>query len=161
MDPDPGRKTGHAEVVVVGVHGTPACDAALEFAIGEALRRGVGVEIVTAWQATDIASAGTELEARREARRRALTAQRQAMGNLHAHMGSEVPTVSGVLAEGDAEDVLTLVSQHAVCVVIGTHHAEPAPVGARVPHGLSLPNSRCPVVRVPVPVQHSGAGLGG
>ena len=140
----------------MGVHGTSACGAALEFAMAEALRRGVGLEIVTAWQASDVQGTSTALEARREARRRALTAQREAMANLHGHMGSECPTVSGVLAEGEAEDVLTLVSQHAVCLVIGTHHVVPAPVGARVPHGLSLAKSRCPVVRVPV--QHSETG---
>jgi nucleotide-binding universal stress UspA family protein len=111
----PGSELVRSDAIVVGYDGAPRSEAALEWAIGEALQNGGHIVVVVAWHHPHLVPGA---EARSEAERAAGQIAEQACGVLaDVRAGSEVRIV-----EGDAAMVLLAESQLARMLVLGEPH---------------------------------------
>lgn len=108
----------HGGVVVVGVDGSATSVGALRYALEEGLRRGVGVEVVTAWVWNPPAG-----EADAPATLEAAKAAAQAMQDrVVRHVLAETdptPPVSQTVAHGYGAEVLREACRHASVLVVG------------------------------------------
>jgi nucleotide-binding universal stress UspA family protein len=117
-------------VIVVGVDGTPASDAALTFAIDEAVRSHDSVEMVTAWD-TDVALTSLDLaygvvmsETERQAKAEAERTQQDALQRVLA--GTQPPVViAGQVVRGRPGLVLVEAARRARLLVVGTRALGP------------------------------------
>jgi nucleotide-binding universal stress UspA family protein len=121
--------TGPA-VIVVGVDGTPASDAALTFAIDEATRSHDSVEMVTAWD-TDVALTSLDLaygvvmsERERQAKAYAERTQQEALERVLAGAQPTV-VIAGQVVRGQPGQVLVEAARHARLLVVGTRALGP------------------------------------
>lgn len=142
--------------IVVGVDSSAASTEACVWALGEGIRRGIPVTVVTAW--TDLATAGYPLGGvlvtdPDQVERRALeTAQgvlKEATGQVP---GSDGIDISAVARRGAAAAVLAELSKAATIVVVGTRSA--SALSRAVLGSVSaslLHHASCPVVVVPEP----------
>jgi nucleotide-binding universal stress UspA family protein len=108
-------------VIVVGVDGSPASRAALEFALREADRRGSSVEVVTTWSWTEPYEAmagGATPEVARDAAERA---QEQAIHSVMTGL-TAIPVVSRLVLEGDPGQTLVRAARGASYLVVGHTH---------------------------------------
>lgn len=147
--------------VVVGVDGSPASRAALEFALREGVRRGSAVEVVTAWAFEGPYEGwlgpSTLAEARAAAERTQDTVVTAALD------GADSPSVlSRRLVQAAAGPALVEAVRDADYLVVGTAHknmARRALLGS-VSH-YCVQHSPRPVVVVPAHVPHAtAAGVG-
>jgi nucleotide-binding universal stress UspA family protein len=112
-----------AGLVVVGVDGTAAGDAALAFALDEAARCGDSVEIVTVWHPVvpalsyPVLPVGATPADREALRRSAEAVQQEAVGRVPVPQG--VPVSTEVL-EGDPGPVLVGAARPARLLVVGS-----------------------------------------
>ena len=109
-------KSARRSVVVVGIDGGRASVPAMRRALDEARTTNGLVEMVTAWTAHDVADAASVWAACREARRRAISAQRAVLDACADAL--DVP-VTSVVVEGPAQDMLVRAGRGAACVVLG------------------------------------------
>ena len=107
--------------IVVGVDGTAAGRAALEFAMREAVVRGRAVEVVTVWSWSgpheSLAGAGTAEEARLRAQRK----QDEVVAEV-LRTSAGTPVVSRQVVRGDPAEVLLRLARDADYLVVGTEH---------------------------------------
>ncbi|MGH3355710.1 MAG: universal stress protein [Nocardioidaceae bacterium] len=135
--------------IVVGVDGTAAGNAALEFAIREGAARGCAVEVVTVWNwfgpHESLAGPVTAHEARDRAQRTQNESVAQVLRTVPA-----APVVSRQVIQGDPGDVLLYCSRSAAYLVVGTEHKgmlKRAVLGSVSEHCVR--HATCPVVVVP------------
>jgi nucleotide-binding universal stress UspA family protein len=138
-----------APAIVVGVDGTAASMAALEFALREGVARGSAVDVVTVWGWSgpheSLAAASSSQEARDRARRKQDEAVAEVLRRLDV-----TPLVSRQVVEGDPAQVLLRAGRGAAFVVIGTEHK--GRVKRAVLGSVSeqcVRHAECPVVVVP------------
>lgn len=143
--------------IVVGVDGSPAGIEALRFALGEGVRRGRDVVVVTAWEVNgpyDTSSAADDRHLVREHARQVQTAALEQCG-----LGAKrLPEVRRRLVEGHAATALIDASAHADLLVVGNGHKgalRRALVGSVSRHCLQ--HATCPVTMVP---ETANAGVG-
>jgi len=141
--------------IVVGVDDTGAGRAALAVAMNEASRRGVALDVVTAWTAqrlVSVPSAGTagELE-----RARAQGVQDGAVAQVLRRMAG-YPTLSRQVVEGDPAGVLLAMARSAVYLVLGAGggvFGEDWGLGSVA--AQCIRSAPCPVLIVPRPMRRS------
>jgi nucleotide-binding universal stress UspA family protein len=108
-----GRLRPHLRRIAVGVDGSNAAAAALDWAIAEAERHGAELRVVHAWRrCTGTSRRNTDLD----------RADAQCVVDLavrHCEKRTSVP-VSGELIEGEAADVLTAASRQVDLVALGS-----------------------------------------
>lgn len=116
-----GMDGTRAPAIVVGVDGTPASKAALDFAMHEGVIRGCAVEVITVWGWSgpheSLSGPGTATEARERAQRR----QNEVVAEALASVGNP-PVVSRQVLHGDPGDRLLQAAGGAALLVVGTHH---------------------------------------
>lgn len=135
-------------VIVVGVDGTSAGQAALEFAMREASLRGSALEVVTTWE-WDVPYDTAMREQRADTHTRAEHAQEAAI-SAALTTTSAPPVISRHVIEGDAAIALVGVARTADYLVVGTRKKnalERALLGS-VSH-YCVRHASCPVVVVP------------
>lgn len=141
------------EIIVVGVDDTAASRAALDFALGEGVVRGVEVEVVTAWtwdssfDGVGNATTGDDADAI------AYSLQEQVVQNALDRL-DERPVVSRTVVHEDAGPALVARSDHAVMLVVGSERQGPFArfaLGSVSEHCVR--NAVCPVVVVPDPAR--------
>ncbi len=143
-----------SRTVIVGVDGTLASVAALEYAVRDARARGLSVEVVTAWSWPDPFRVEGALMLSRAARRRALRAQSAVMARVSSQV-PDLPPCTSAIVEGDAAEVLSRAAHGAACLVLG--HAMLGAVADDTDHTRDsvrercLREATCPVVVVPAP----------
>jgi nucleotide-binding universal stress UspA family protein len=122
--------TTASAVIVVGVDGTPAGDAALTFAIDEATRSSDSVEMVTAWDtdvtrtALDVAYGVVMSEAERQAKAEAERLQQKALQRVLADAQPAV-VISGQVVRGRPGPVLVEAARPARLLIVGTRALGP------------------------------------
>ena len=144
-------------LIVVGVDGSDGGRRALEWASGEAARRGGAVQAVIAWS-WDGTEFGPFIATNpREAAERARRVLDEEIAALVRRRGSSVPVAAEVI-EGRPADVLAEAGKAGDLLVIGSHGH------SRVRHTVlgsvsedCIRKATCPVVVIPVPVRESGA----
>ncbi len=140
------------EVITVGVDGSKASAAALQFAFEEAKLRGATVRAVTAWEAeTAYAARGFPLldEERAALVKSATTIQDKTM-QLALQAVADAPTIERNVVRGRPGQALVELSADASLLVVGTEHKGPLKrvvVGSTSAHCAKY--SRVPVVVVP------------
>lgn len=152
-------------VIVVGVDGSPAGDAALRFAVEEAGRKGVRVRAVCVYSAVTVypvapvgmgAAAITipvaSPEERAALRRAAEAAARTTIEEALSRCGANAPegTVDVAPIEGDPGDTLVNESRHAELLVVGSHGHRALTellLGSATHHCIQ--HASCPVVVIP------------
>jgi nucleotide-binding universal stress UspA family protein len=132
--------------VVLGVGGSPASDAAAEFAFGEAALRGVGLHAVYVWSADgDGASIWMPADPGRVARAR--ESAELALDDTLVRWMEKYPEVRvrRALRHGlDVPVALTAASRAGQLLVVGTHH-QTSPLIEALVH-----RTGCPIALVPV-----------
>lgn len=103
----------HEALIVVGADGSAGSRRALEWALQEAEFRHCGVEVVAAY----LPGAG---ETSQGARERSVKLVHRTLDDIVAGR-VDIPTVDWKVVEGAAADVLTLESQRAQLLVMGSH----------------------------------------
>jgi len=147
---DPEHVTQQPAYIVVGVDGSPASRAAVDYAFDAAALRGAGLRALYAWQPSHHPEA-EEHRVEQESRR---VLAETAAGRRDSHPDVEL---THEVVRGHPVAVLTEASAHALALVVGTRGLGGfagmllGSVGQGVLH-----HARCPVVTVPGP-----AGLGG
>ncbi len=140
------------EVITVGVDGSKASAAALQFAFEEAKLRGATVRAVTAWEAeTAYAARGFPLldEERAALVKSATTVQDKTM-QLALQAVEDAPTIERKVVRGRPGQALVELSADASLLVVGTEHKgalKRVVVGSTSTHCAKY--SRVPVVVVP------------
>ena len=146
--------------IVVGLDRSAGGRRALEWALGEAMRRGSELHVVTAWHWDGIEESFLGASNPEEAQGAAEQHQREALDEVLSGMGQRPPVVPQVL-RGDSADVLVHAGQDAELLVVGSHgrssarHALLGSVSGRV-----LQHATCPVVVIPVPQAERGKDTG-
>lgn len=139
--------TRERPLIVVGIDGSAASEAALRWALGEAARRGADVEAITARprEAAFAVPAGSPP-----------LVHRHPVSDLHALVRRAATLVPGarsateVVLVGDPAEELTRVSRHADLLVLGSHgHGGAAGLLLGSVVGGCLRGSACPVVVIP------------
>ncbi|MDD7937541.1 universal stress protein [Actinomycetospora lutea] len=109
--------------VAVGVDGSEGSRAALDYAMDEAARRGVGVHAITAYAGPDVWSTAEGLvpDARvlHDAAQREATAAVQEVSAVRRERGRPVPEVRTEVAMGPASTVLLHHARGASVLVVG------------------------------------------
>lgn len=145
---DNRARTGTHGRVVVGVGEKPAGSAAVRFAVEEARRRGVTLDVVRAWRCPAHESTDHPLMTGEPARlheQHAVEAMDAALQDIPGDVESHRRVV-----EGHARNVLVGASRDADLLIVGAKR-RPRSFGlqlGRVAHGV-LHHSTCPVVIVP------------
>ena len=140
------------EVITVGVDGSKASAAAVQFALTEAKLRGATVRAVTAWEAeTAYAARGFALldEERAALVKSATTVQDKTM-QLALRAVEDAPTIERKVVRGRPGQALVELSADASLLVVGTEHKgalKRVVVGSTGAHCAKY--SRVPVVVVP------------
>lgn len=135
-------------VIVVGVDGTSAGQAALAFAMQEATLRRSALEVVTTWQWAnpyDPAYQQDPTKTREHAERAQDAAVSAALGATSAP-----PVISRHVIEGEAGPTLVRLARHADFLVVGSSHKgvlRRALLGSVSQHCVR--HASCPVVVVP------------
>lgn len=133
-------------LLVVGVDGSPASGAALQWAADEARRRGAALRVVTSWHWSTAAPPPLVMDQVADVRESADDRQQRSLEAADLH-GLDVETS---VVEGEAVRVLHELAHDADLLVIGSR-GRGTLLGAllgSVSHG-SLHRSPCPVVVVP------------
>jgi nucleotide-binding universal stress UspA family protein len=135
--------------VVVGVDGSAASRAALEFALREGAARGSAVEVVTAWSWAgpheSLAAPATPHEARDRAQRQ----QDEVVADVLRRV-SVAPLLSRQVVQGDPAEVLLRAGRDAAFLVVGSEHKnmlKRAVLGSVSEYCVR--HATCPVVVVP------------
>lgn len=142
----------HEVVVVVGVDGSSASDAALRHALFRAHTYGGSVELVTAWpsHSTD---GEDEAVLYRAGHRWAVQTQRAAIERTRSLI-AQAPPVTGVVGDCDPAELLSLVGTRAACIVLGKRTDEPVRTACDSIRERCMALTERPVVVVP----ESGGG---
>ena len=138
-------------VVVVGTDGSKGSLHALRFAFEEALRRGVGAEVVTAWTVTSPYTDDYSAPVLDEARERATEVQDKAVARALDGMDL-TPPISRSVVHGYGGSVLVEAARDAAVLVVG--HTQRSRLARAITGSVSaecLRNSSVPVILVPVP----------
>lgn len=113
----------HGGEVAVGVDGSDGSRAALDYAMDEAARRGVGVHAITAYAGPDVWSSpeGLVPDARvlHDAAQRELATVVEEVSQARAGRGLPVPAVRAEVAMGPASTVLLAHARGASALVVG------------------------------------------
>ena len=146
-------------VVVVGTDGSKGSVHALRFAFEEALRRGVGAEVITAWTVTSPYTDDYSAPVLDEARERATAVQDKAVARaLHGmHL---TPPISRSVVHGYGGSVLVEAARDAAVLVVG--HTQRSRLARAITGSVSaecLENSSVPVILVPAPGPGDPASL--
>jgi nucleotide-binding universal stress UspA family protein len=137
--------------IVVGIEGTPAARAALEWAFREALIRGCPVVVVHAWGPT----AGRDLAPDQEAMRASATMLVAAVAEAGRAVGGR-PEVIERNRRGVAAKVLVEESVGADLLVVGRgHRAGVVDVVGQSVSAECVRHAACPVVVIPAPASIS------
>jgi len=135
--------------IVVGVDETDAGRAALAVAMGEAMRRGVGLDVVTAWYERRLAVVETRGGSWESGRAYAQEIQDVAVAHvLRRTVG--FPRISRHVVEGDPARVLLTMARHAGYLVVGAGRGafgDTSVLGSVTRQCLRA--ARCPVLIVP------------
>jgi nucleotide-binding universal stress UspA family protein len=153
-----------ADLIVVGIDGSPGGDAALRFAVEEAAIRGLALRIVCAWEPTAgqwvgeafVATADSVVEAEAHAEE----VLRLALEQVASGAAIEATAVA---IEGHPSTVLVEQARGASLLVVGSRGrgATASLLLGSVSAGV-VRHAPCPVVVVPPPrPPASGAGAGG
>ena len=142
----------HGEVITVGVDGSRASAAAVQFALEEAKLRGATVRAVTAWEAeTAYAARGFPLlDEERSALVKSATAVQEKTLRLALEAVEDTPMIERKVVRGRPGQALVELSADASLLVVGTEHKGPLKrvvVGSTSAHCAKY--SRIPVVVVP------------
>ena len=138
-------------VVVVGTDGSKGSLHALRFAFEEALRRGVGAEVITAWTVTSPYTDDYSAPVLDEARERATEVQDKAVARALDGM-EPVPPISRSVVHGYGGSVLVEAARDAAVLVVG--HTQRSRLARAITGSVSaecLQNASVPVILVPVP----------
>ncbi|WP_330276344.1 universal stress protein [Lentzea sp. NBC_00516] len=106
--------------VVVGVDGSPASQAALQWAVEDARRRGCPVDVISAWHPDYggmIGPVPAEVLMAMSPQAMKDAAQKALDGAVHGFEGVEIRRI---LVEGDPRDALTKASEKAELLVVGS-----------------------------------------
>jgi len=139
-----------ASVIVVGVDGTSAGKAALEFALREGAARGSAVEVVTVWNWVGVGGQLVGPESPSQAREHAQAQQDQAVADVLDQV-SDPPVVSRQIVEGDPAKALLRAARSADYLVVGSAHK--GMVKRTILGSVSeycVRHAKCPVVVIPV-----------
>jgi nucleotide-binding universal stress UspA family protein len=140
---------GHGCTIVCGIDGSAAGRQAVEWAVGEAGRRGCRLRAVTVWS-WDGPDYGVTTGSAAEARQRAVEVQNQVLAEVVGEQGS--PDVERLVLEGRPSEQLCSAAHDADLIVLGSHgHGafHDALVGSTSQHVIR--HAPCPVVVVPDP----------
>jgi nucleotide-binding universal stress UspA family protein len=138
-------------VVVVGVDGSLSCRYALRFACEEALRRGVGVEVVTAWQAAPVLATASGQVRLQDDEGVAQMTQDRIVREVTESL-PETPPISQRLVHGHGGAALVEASRDAGVLVVGrTSRRRPAQIVSGLVGSECLRRSSVPVILVPAP----------
>lgn len=147
--------------VVVGLDRSAGGRRALNWALGEAMRRGAELHVVTAWHWDGIEESFLGATNPGEAHDAAEQHQREALEETLSGAGQRPPVVPQLL-RGDSADVLVNAGHDAELLVVGSHgrrarrrHAPLGSVSARI-----VQHATCPVVIIPVPDSERGKDTG-
>jgi nucleotide-binding universal stress UspA family protein len=105
-------------VVVVGVDGSSAGDAALRHALHRAHDCGGSVELVTAWRPQSL-TGEDETVYYRAGHRWAVRTQRAAIERAGSRT-AQLPPLTGVVGDGDPAELLADVGANAACIVVAS-----------------------------------------
>jgi nucleotide-binding universal stress UspA family protein len=106
--------------VVVGIDGSPASHAALQWAVEDARRRGCPVDVISAWHPDYggmIGPVPAEVLMAMSPQAMKDAAQKALDGAVHGFEGVEIRRI---LVEGDPRDALTKASEEAELLVVGS-----------------------------------------
>jgi len=149
------NETGTSDVwqglVVVGTDGSKGSLHAMRFAFEEALRRGVGAEVITAWTVTSPYTDDYSASVLDEARERATAVQDKAIARALDGMGP-TPPISRSVVHGYGGSVLVEAARDAAVLVVG--HTQRSRLARAITGSVSaecLQNSSVPVIMVPDP----------
>ena len=145
------RASNRQGVVVVGTDGSKGSVHAVRFAFQEALRRGVGAEVVTAWTVTSPYTDDYSAPVLDEAHERATAVQDKAV--VRALEGMDpTPPISRSVVHGYGGSVLVEAARDADVLVVG--HTQRSRLARAITGSVSaecIANSSVPVILVPVP----------
>jgi nucleotide-binding universal stress UspA family protein len=137
--------------IVVGVDDTEAARAALFLAMREATRRGIALDVVTAWTAHPFPGDDDGVSHAESDRAHAQDVQDLAVADALRGMSCS-PTLSRQVVEGDAASVLLTLARRAAYLVVGAGRGaigEPGVLGSVAAQCVRA--ARCPVLVVPRP----------
>ncbi|MEU8233215.1 universal stress protein [Actinoplanes sp. NPDC048967] len=144
-------------LIVVGVDGSPGGRRALQWAAREAAGRGGAVQAVIAWSWDGLEYGPVAATQPQEEAERAGRLLDREIKELVARNGSSLP-VAGEVIEGRPAEVLSAAGRAADLLVLGSHGH------SRVRHTVlgsvsedCIRRATCPVVVIPVPVEHPDA----
>ena len=138
-------------VVVVGTDGSKGSVHALRFAFEEALRRGVGAEVITAWTVTSPYTDDYSARVLDEAHEHATAVQEKAIARALDGMDT-TPPISRSVVHGYGGSVLVEAARDAAVLVVG--HTQRSRLARAISGSVSaecLQNSSVPVILVPDP----------
>ena len=141
-------------LIVVGVDGSEGGRRALQWAAAEAATRGGAVQAVIAWSWDGLEYGPIAATRPQEEAERAGRLLDREIKEIVARNGSSLP-VAGEVIEGRPADVLSAAARTADLLVLGSHGH------SRIRHTVlgsvsedCIRNATCPVVVIPVPVEH-------
>ncbi len=142
----------HEKFITVGVDGSRASTAALQFALDEAKLRGAEVRAVTAWEADTVYAARgfPLLDEERAAHVKSATAVQEKGVQAALRAVEDAPPIQRKIVRGRPGHALVELSADAVMLVVGTEHKgalKRVVVGSTSAHCAKY--SRVPVVVVP------------
>src|SRR6478735_2352249 len=149
------NETGTSDVrqgfVIVGTNGSKGSVHALRFAFEEALRRGVGAEVITAWTVTSPYTDDYSAPVLDEAHEHATAVQEKAVARAIDGMDT-TPPISRSVVHGYGGSVLVEAARDAAVLVVG--HTQRSRLARAITGSVSaecLQNSSVPVILVPDP----------
>jgi nucleotide-binding universal stress UspA family protein len=151
----PGGIVNSNYLIIVGVDGSEGGRRALDWAAGEAARRGGAVQAVIAWSWDGVELGPVIATSAHEAADHARRVLQQEIEALARRRGSSVPVAAEVV-KGRPADVLAEAGKAGNLLVLGSHGH------SRVRHTVlgsvseeCIRKATCPVAVIPVPVSES------